>query len=156
MKTTIELAREAKVTPDIVATHGQFFTRIEHLVALARADERAAHVQDENQAFIDSLPTDSDDKMYMQIHHWARQSYARHKSLVAGQMITAGDASDTHIIWATLRWAKENAHPAPAPVPLTDDVVQKIISKLEPLLDAKNQSWAEAERMLHGITKGQP
>jgi len=38
----------------------------------------------------------------------------------------------------------------------TDDVVQKIISKLEPLLDAKNQSWAEAERMLHGITKGQP
>jgi hypothetical protein len=38
-----------------------------------------------------------------------------------------------------------------APVPLTDGVVQKIISKLEPLLDAKNQSWAEAERMLHGI-----
>jgi hypothetical protein len=38
-------------------------------------------------------------------------------------MITAGDASDTHIIWATLRWAKENAPPAPAPaqpaVPLT-------------------------------------
>jgi hypothetical protein len=117
MKTTIEMAREAKVTPDIVAAHGQFFTRIEHLVALARADERAALVQDENQAFIDSLPTDSDDKMYMQIHHWARQSYARHKSLVAGQMITAGDASDTHIIWATLRWAKENTPPAPAPVP---------------------------------------
>ncbi len=42
MKTTLELAREAKVTPDIVATHGQFFTRIEHLVALARADEREA------------------------------------------------------------------------------------------------------------------
>jgi hypothetical protein len=41
----------------------------------------------------------------------------------------------------------------PAPVQLTDDVVQKIISKLEPLLDAKNQSWAEAERMLHGITE---
>jgi hypothetical protein len=36
----------------------------------------------------------------------------------------------------------------------TDDVVQKIISKLEPLLDAKNQSWAEADRMLHGIAKG--
>ena len=45
----------------------------------------------------------------------------------------------------------ERTKPA-APVPLTDDVVQKIISKLEPLLDAKNQSWAEAERMLHGIT----
>jgi hypothetical protein len=41
MKTTIELAREAKVTPDLVAADGLFFTRIEHLVALARADERA-------------------------------------------------------------------------------------------------------------------
>jgi hypothetical protein len=51
---------------------------------------------------------------------------------------------------------KEHSAAQPAPVPLTDDVVQKIISKLEPLLDAKNQSWAEAERMLHGITKGQP
>jgi hypothetical protein len=83
-------------------------------------------VQDENQAFIDSLPTDSDDKMYMQIHHWARQSYARHKSLVAGQMITAGDASDTHIIWATLRWAKENAPPAQPAVPLTDEQINDI------------------------------
>ena len=42
MKTTIDMAREAKVTPDIVATHGQFFTRIEHLVALARDNEREA------------------------------------------------------------------------------------------------------------------
>jgi hypothetical protein len=89
----------------------------------------AAPVHDENQAFIDSLPTDSDDKMYMQIHHWARQSYARHKSLVAGQMITAGDASDTHIIWATLRWAKENTPPAPAPVPLTDEQKRDLIKK---------------------------
>ena len=44
--------------------------------------------------------------------------------------------------------------PPAAPVPLTDDVVQKIISRLEPLLDAKNQSWAEAGRMLHALTKG--
>jgi hypothetical protein len=45
----------------------------------------------------------------------------------------------------------------PAPVPLTDAVLQKVISNLEPLLDAKNQSWAAAEKMLHGITeKGQP
>ena len=42
MKTTLEMAREAKVTPDLVAADGQFFTRIEHLVALARADEREA------------------------------------------------------------------------------------------------------------------
>jgi hypothetical protein len=69
-------------------------------------------VQDEHQAFINSLPTDSDDKMYMQIHHWARQSYKHHQSLVRGQMITAADASDTHIIWAALRWAKENTPPA--------------------------------------------
>jgi hypothetical protein len=75
-----------------------------------------APVQDEHQAFIDSLPTGSDDKMYMQIHHWARQSYKHHQSLVRGQMITAADASDTHIIWAALRWAKENTPPA-APVP---------------------------------------
>ena len=42
MKTTIDMAREAKVTPDIVATHGQFFTRIEHLVAFVAAAEREA------------------------------------------------------------------------------------------------------------------
>ena len=40
MRDTLEMAREAKVTPDLVAAHGQFFTRIEHLVALVRADER--------------------------------------------------------------------------------------------------------------------
>jgi hypothetical protein len=55
-----------------------------------------------------------------------------------------------------IRAAQGSTPPAQPAVPLTDDVVQKIISKLEPLLDAKNQSWAEAERMLHGITKGQP
>jgi hypothetical protein len=42
MRDTIDMAREAKVTPDIVAAHGQFFTRIEHLVALVRAEEREA------------------------------------------------------------------------------------------------------------------
>ena len=42
MRDTIELAREAKVTPDLVAAHGSYFTRIKHLVALARADEREA------------------------------------------------------------------------------------------------------------------
>jgi hypothetical protein len=77
-----------------------------------------APVQDEHQAFINSLPTDSDDKMYMQIHHWARQSYKHHQSLVRGQMITAADASDTHIIWAALRWAKENTPPAAQPAPV--------------------------------------
>jgi hypothetical protein len=158
MRDTIELAREAKVTPDIVAAHGQFFTRIEHLVALARADERAAPVHDENQAFIDSLPTDSDDKMYMQIHHWARQSYARHKSLVAGQMITAGDASDTHIIWATLRWAKENAPPAPAPVPLTDEQIDTAwLLNGGGLAANRYYDFARSIEAAHGITgKGQP
>jgi hypothetical protein len=125
MKEAIELAREAEFSVGDKFATGSL-DDLKHLVALVRADERAASVQDENQAFIDSLPADSDDKMYMQIHHWARQSYARHKSLVAGQMITAGDASDTHIIWATLRWAKENTPPAPAPVPLTDEQIDAL------------------------------
>jgi hypothetical protein len=114
MRDTIEIAQEAGADTLMYWD----IEKLKRFEAIVRADERSAPVQDENQAFIDSLPTDSDDKMYMQIHHWARQSYARHKSLVAGQMITAGDASDTHIIWATLRWAKENTPPAPAPVPL--------------------------------------
>jgi len=41
-------------------------------------------------------------------------------------------------------------------VGLTDDVLQKIISNLEPLLDAKNQSWAEAEKMLNDIAVTPP
>jgi hypothetical protein len=49
--------------------------------------------------------------------------------------------------------AKVGAQPA---VPLTDDVLQKIIANLEPLLDAKNQSWADAEKMLHEITAAAP
>jgi hypothetical protein len=90
-------------------------TRYFHLpIANTPPAAQLAPVQDEHQAFIESLPTDSDDKMYMQIHHWARQSYKHHQSLVRGQMITAADASDTHIIWAALRWAKENTQPAPA------------------------------------------
>ena len=90
---------------------------VNHDCDKCKAAAQPAPVQDEHQAFIDSLPTDSDDKMYMQIHHWARQSYKRHQSLVRGQMITAADASDTHIIWAALRWAKEKTPPAlPAPV----------------------------------------
>jgi hypothetical protein len=71
----------------------------------------ASPVQDEHQAFIDSLQKDGEDKMFMQIDHWARQSYKRHKSLICGHMITAADAYESHIIWATLRWAKENTSP---------------------------------------------
>ena len=74
--------------------------------AIAKA---AAERVDEYQAFIDTLPRGCDDKMYMQIDHWARQSYVRHKSSVRGQQITAADSMETHIIWATLRWAEENA-----------------------------------------------
>jgi hypothetical protein len=81
MKTTLEMAREAGADTLMYWD----IEKLKRFEALVRADERAASVQDENQAFIDSLPADSDDKMYMQIHHWARQSYARHKSLVAGQ-----------------------------------------------------------------------
>jgi hypothetical protein len=48
------------------------------------------------------------------------------------------------------------AQPAAQRKPLTDDVLQKIISNLEPLLDAKNQSWSQAEKMLIGILGEQP
>lgn len=82
----------------------------------------AQQAPDTHQLFIDSLPTGCDDKMFEQIHHWARQSYQRHKMSVRGQSITAADAPDIHIIWATLRWAKENADPQPSKswVGLTD------------------------------------
>jgi hypothetical protein len=42
MKTTIDMAREDKVTPDLVTADGLFFTRIEHLVAFVAAAEREA------------------------------------------------------------------------------------------------------------------
>jgi hypothetical protein len=67
-----------------------------------------APVQDEHQTFIDSLPKDSEDKMFMQIDYWARESYKRHQSSVRGQVVTGADGYESHVIWATLRWAKEN------------------------------------------------
>ena len=77
-------------------------------------------------------------------------------------MITAGDASDTHIIWATLRWAKENAPPAPAPVPLTDEQIAKCMLSIDdPLLFGgfkgnviAIKQFARAIEAAHGITKG--
>jgi hypothetical protein len=66
---------------------------------------------DEIQKFIDSLPDGHEDKMYEQIDAWARQSYMRHKYSVRGQIITRADGMDSHIIWATLRWAEENKKP---------------------------------------------
>jgi len=42
MKTAVEMAREAKVTPGLISEKGAYFARIEHLAELARADEREA------------------------------------------------------------------------------------------------------------------
>ena len=42
MKTVIEMAREAGVTPGLIDASGLYFNRIERLVDLARADEREA------------------------------------------------------------------------------------------------------------------
>jgi len=71
-----------------------------------------------------------------------------------------GQDMDTYHSDFVSEWLKETCNttpPAqPAPVPLTDDVLQKIISNLEPLLDAKNQSWAEAEKMLNDIAATPP
>jgi hypothetical protein len=38
----IRMAREAKITPGLISEKGAYFARIEHLVELARADEREA------------------------------------------------------------------------------------------------------------------
>lgn len=84
--------------------------------ALAEQPAQQEQVADKHQAFIDSLPSDMEDKMFEQIHYWARQSYARHLRSTGGQMSTAADSSDNHFIWAALRWAKENA-PTPQAQP---------------------------------------
>ena len=42
MKTAVEMAREAEVTPGLVSEKGAYFARIEHLVELVRAAEREA------------------------------------------------------------------------------------------------------------------
>lgn len=65
---------------------------------------------DEYQQFIDSL--DSEDKMFAQIEKWARESFVHHRSSIRGQQVTAADSETSHIIWATLRWAKEQVAPS--------------------------------------------
>jgi len=77
----------------------------------------AEPVQDEHQAIIDSLPADCEEKMFMQIAHWARKSYDKHKASTRGQALMPADAFESHVIWATLRWAKENTPPAAQPAP---------------------------------------
>jgi hypothetical protein len=61
-----------------------------------------------HQEFIDLLPADCDDKMFEQIDHWARLSFRQWNSGARGQMTMRGDGYESHIIWASLRWAKEN------------------------------------------------
>jgi hypothetical protein len=74
-------------------------------------------------------------------------------------MITAGDASDTHIIWATLRWAKENTQPAP--VPLTEPELRAVLKKTNHMITNTmcGPFWPELEQACrsieaaHGITE---
>ena len=70
----------------------------------------ATIAQYKHQEFIDSfnMTDDLDDKMFMQIEHWARQSYRRYRTSVRGQMISRYDCYDSHLVWATLKWVKEN------------------------------------------------
>jgi hypothetical protein len=65
--------------------------------------------KDKHQEFIDSLPADCDDKMFEQIDRWARLSFRQWKSGARGQTVMRGDAYESHIIWAALRWAKKNS-----------------------------------------------
>jgi hypothetical protein len=98
----------SKVAAEILGLH----------LDLLQLKQEQEPVQDDHQAFIDSLPTDGNDKMFMQIDHWARESYKRHQSSVRGQAVTAADAYDSHIVWAVLRWAKENTPPQPEQEPV--------------------------------------
>ena len=66
--------------------------------------------KDKHQEFIDSLPADCDDKMFEQIDRWARLSFRQWKSGARGQTVMRGDGYESHIIWAALRWAKENCN----------------------------------------------
>jgi hypothetical protein len=98
MRDTIDMAREAKVTPDLVAAHGQFFTRIEHLVALVRADERAASVQEPvGEVVIESMGVRGSDAMRVRMHFY------KEIPPVGSKIYTTP--------------------PAPAPVPLTDEQI---------------------------------
>ena len=115
-QTERELLEALKASSNYVDTLGGNSIRYRQVIAKAEQAERVEPVLDEHQAFIDSLPLEGEDKMFEQIDYWARQSYARYKSSVRGQQITAADSVDSHLIWAALRWAKENRTPPAAAV----------------------------------------
>ena len=60
------------------------------------------------QQFIDSMSDKAEDKMFMQIEHWADVSYRHSRSQVGGTTPGRADEYDSHLIWATLQWAKKN------------------------------------------------
>lgn len=64
----------------------------------------------QQQGYINSLDPSGQEAMFEQIDLWARKSYLRHRSGVSGQQLSYGDDFQTHVILASLRWAKE--HPA--------------------------------------------
>lgn len=84
----------------------------------------------DHQAFIDAL-SDPEDKMFQQIDAWARKSYRHHKSSIRGQQITASDSFDSHLVWAALRWAKENVQPSQAV-----DVLHGLIERVQEMREA--------------------
>jgi hypothetical protein len=107
--------------------------------------------KDEHQSFIDLLPKDSEDKLFMQIDHWARESYKRHQSSVRGQVVTSADSYESHIIWATLRWAKENTPPA-APVQEPDHGDELAIAYMNGVHRGKELA---AQRQWVGLTQAE-
>jgi hypothetical protein len=99
-------------------------------------DEQVIRERDEAEAIADALAEKIAAITGCEIGEHASANSPWHNAL---------DAADEFL-------ARRPPAPAQPAVPLTDEVVQKIISNLEPLLNAKNQSWADAEKMLHGIT----
>ena len=144
---SLETIKQALEQPDLelqrhndyMAGFNEGYERAEKQAAKANtAPAQPEPTKDEHQAFIDSLSADHDDKMFMQIDHWARESYRRHKSSVRGQIITAADNSDSHLIWAALRWAKENTPPEPFKPITADDVTDEMLEAVANAADSIN------------------
>jgi hypothetical protein len=120
--------------------------------------------QDDHQAIIDSLPAQCEDKMFMQISHWARESYNKHKASKRGQALVPADAFESHVMWAALRWAKESTPPAQPAVPEgwklvpetpTNEMTSAMADALE---DPENErsSWDLAENMYRAMIAAAP
>ena len=92
-----------RIADDLQALCDKQAIRIGQLEA-QQQDQQYESMQD----YINSLDQRSQEAMFEQIDLWARKSYLRHRSGVSGQQLSYGDNFQTHVILASLRWAKEH------------------------------------------------